>query len=61
MIDTNDYEQYNMTTSPYNKTRKFYLAKQGLIKCDRIPYERKNNKSRLNNRESIRRYEVIDE
>jgi len=72
MIDTNDYEQYNITTFPYNKTRKSYLAKQGLTKCDRcpyhrhenrdrIPYERKAKKSMLKSRESIRKFEEVEE
>jgi hypothetical protein len=72
MIDFDDLFLYDIDVLPYNKTRKNYLEKRGLIKCgfckyhknenvERVPYERKHNKRKLTDRSTIRKICFDDE
>lgn len=67
-----EYEEYCVDSNPYNKDRKNKLSKSGKIKCafckyhrdensERVPYERKNKKHSLKNRDSIRKFIILDD
>lgn len=67
-----EYEYYCVDSNPYNKERKIKLSKSGKIKCkfcnyhrgensERVPYERKNKKSSLKSRDSIRKFVLLED